>query len=63
MTARVDSVLWAVDRVTFRRIVMNNMYRKSKMYEGFIRTVPILQSLDVRPHHAARKRNTVGAGR
>ena len=48
VTARVDSVVWAVDRVTFRRIVMNNTFRKRKMYEAFIQTVPILQSLDVR---------------
>ena len=52
VTARVDSVVWAVDRVTFRRIVMNNTFRKRKLYESFIQTVPILQSLDVRAHRA-----------
>jgi len=44
--AKEDSVVWAVDRVTFRRIIMNNTFRKRKMYENFVRTVPILQSLE-----------------
>jgi len=43
-----DSVLWAVDRVTFQRIIMNNTFRKRKMYEDFLKTVPLLQALDVR---------------
>lgn len=46
VTATTDSVLWAVDRVTFRRIVTNNMFRKRKMYESFLKTVSILASLD-----------------
>jgi len=44
--AKEDSVVWAVDRVTFRRIIMNNTFRKRKMYENFVRTVSILQSLE-----------------
>lgn len=44
--ANQDCVVWAVDRVTFRRIVTNNMFRKRKLYENFLRTVPILNSLD-----------------
>jgi CRP-like cAMP-binding protein len=44
--AQTDAVVWGVDRVTFRRIIMNNTFRKRKMYENFVKTVPILQSLE-----------------
>lgn len=44
--ANTDSIVWAVDRVTFRRIIMNNTFRKRKLYEGFLRTVPLLKSLE-----------------
>jgi CRP-like cAMP-binding protein len=43
--AVVDSVLWAVDRQTFRRILMDTTSRKRRMYESFLLEVPILQSL------------------
>ncbi|EPZ32488.1 camp-dependent protein kinase regulatory subunit [Rozella allomycis CSF55] len=43
--ASEDSVLWAVDRVTFRRYIVNNTFRKRKLYESFLKTVPILSSL------------------
>ncbi|KAI8374369.1 cyclic nucleotide-binding-like protein [Radiomyces spectabilis] len=39
-------VLWALDRITFRRILMENTYDKRKMYECFLAEVPILASLD-----------------
>lgn len=45
VTAALDSILWAVDRVTFRRIIMDNTFQKRKLYESFLKTVPILQSL------------------
>lgn len=44
--AAQDSVLWAVDRVTFRRSITNNTFRKRKLYESFLKTVPILSSLE-----------------
>ena len=44
--AQTPAILWAVDRMTFRRIIMNNTFRKRKLYEGFLKTVPILQNLD-----------------
>ncbi|RKO95079.1 camp-binding domain-like protein, partial [Caulochytrium protostelioides] len=34
-----DCVLWALDRVTFRRILMENTSRKRRMYEGFLEEV------------------------
>lgn len=41
-----DGVLWAVDRFTFRSIITCNTYRKRRMYEAFLKTVPLLNSLD-----------------
>lgn len=38
-------LLWALDRVTFRRILMDNAFQKRKMYEGFLEEVPLLSSL------------------
>lgn len=40
-----DAVCWAVDRQTFRSIVIDLAFRKRKIYEGFLRSVPLLQTL------------------
>lgn len=40
-----DSIVWAVDRATFRGIVIDLSFRKRRMYEGFLRSVPILSTL------------------
>ncbi|EEB06206.1 cAMP-dependent protein kinase regulatory subunit Cgs1 [Schizosaccharomyces japonicus yFS275] len=40
-----DCVLWALDRITFRRIVLENAYRQRKMYESLLEDVPILSKL------------------
>lgn len=45
MTTGRDSILWALDRVTFRRILMENTFKRRRMYEAFLETVPILSSL------------------
>ncbi|KAI9291299.1 camp-dependent protein kinase regulatory subunit [Neoconidiobolus thromboides FSU 785] len=42
-----DGVLWAVDRSTFRKIVTTNTFRKRRLYESFLRTVPLLSSLQL----------------
>lgn len=39
--------LWAMDRETFRRIVLKNAYNKRKMYENLIDNVPMLKTLDL----------------
>ena len=39
------STLWQLDRVTFRRIIMDSASQKRKMYEGFLQEVPLLSSL------------------
>jgi cAMP-dependent protein kinase regulator len=51
VVATSDSVLWALDRVTFRKILMENTSRKRKMYESFLEEVPILVSLEPYERH------------
>ncbi|TFK29347.1 camp-dependent protein kinase regulatory subunit [Coprinopsis marcescibilis] len=40
------STLWALDRITFRTIILKSAHRKRSMYERFLSTVPLLSSLD-----------------
>ncbi|KAF3932164.1 hypothetical protein ABW20_dc0108568 [Dactylellina cionopaga] len=40
-----DSILWSLDRVTFRKILMENTFKKRRMYEAFLETVPLLSGL------------------
>lgn len=40
-----SSTLWALDRVTFRRILMDSAFQRRRMYEGFLEEVPLLSSL------------------
>lgn len=44
--AKTDGLLWALDRSTFRKIVLKGVFKKRKMYEEFIQNVPILQNLE-----------------
>ena len=37
--------LWALDRVTFRRILMDSAFKRRRMYESFLEEVPLLSSL------------------
>ncbi|KAK2765840.1 hypothetical protein FQN53_006783 [Emmonsiellopsis sp. PD_33] len=39
------STLWALDRVTFRRILMDSAFQRRRMYEAFLEEVPLLASL------------------
>lgn len=39
------STLWALDRMTFRRILMDSAFEKRRMYEAFLSEVPLLESL------------------
>ncbi|KAF2278956.1 camp-dependent protein kinase A regulatory subunit [Westerdykella ornata] len=39
------STLWALDRVTFRRILMDSAFQRRRMYEGFLEEVPLLSGL------------------
>lgn len=40
-----DGLLWAMDRQTFRRIVLRNAFQKRKMYETLLEGVPLLNTL------------------
>ena len=40
-----DSILWGVDRQTFRSVIIDHAHQKRLMYEDFIRSVPILSTL------------------
>ncbi|KAF8920465.1 cyclic nucleotide-binding-like protein [Dissophora ornata] len=51
VTTTSDVVLWALDRITFRRILMENTSRKRRMYEAFLETVPLLVSLEPYERH------------
>jgi cAMP-dependent protein kinase regulator len=37
--------LWALDRVTFRRILMDSTFQRRRLYESFLEEVPLLASL------------------
>lgn len=43
--AVTDGQLWALDRQTFRRILLKSAFRKRKMYETLINSVPMLKAL------------------
>ena len=45
--AASDGSLWAMDRQTFRRIVLKSAFKKRKMYENLIDCVPMLKTLQV----------------
>ncbi|KAJ7047506.1 cyclic nucleotide-binding-like protein [Mycena alexandri] len=40
------STLWALDRITFRTIILKAAHRRRTMYEQFLSTVTLLSSLD-----------------
>ncbi|KAI9883864.1 MAG: hypothetical protein M1823_004355 [Watsoniomyces obsoletus] len=39
------SCLWALDRLTFRRILMDSTFQRRRMYENFLEEVPLLSTL------------------
>lgn len=39
--------LWAMDRQTFRRILLKSAFKKRKMYESLLDNVPMLKALQV----------------
>ncbi|KAJ2681686.1 hypothetical protein H4R19_007290, partial [Coemansia spiralis] len=46
VTATTDATLWALDRITFRSLLMERTSRKRRLYERFLETVPLLKSLE-----------------
>lgn len=43
--AVTEGSLWAMDRLTFRRILLKSAFKKRKMYEALIESVPMLKAL------------------
>ncbi|XP_067003176.1 cAMP-dependent protein kinase type II regulatory subunit [Anabrus simplex] len=43
--AATEGSLWAMDRQTFRRILLKSAFKKRKMYEALIESVPMLKAL------------------
>jgi cAMP-dependent protein kinase regulator len=44
--AMEDCITWAMDRLTFRKVVMGATYKKRALWEAFLSKVPALESLD-----------------
>lgn len=45
VVAKSDCIVWALDRMTFRRILLEGTAKKRSLYENFLKEVPVLQSL------------------
>lgn len=45
VSAEAGCMLWALDRHTFRRILMESTFARRRMYESFLEEVPLLQTL------------------
>ncbi|KHJ34616.1 putative camp-dependent protein kinase regulatory subunit [Erysiphe necator] len=45
ISAESACTLWALDRITFRRILMDSTFQRRRLYEGFLETVTILSTL------------------
>ncbi|KAI1362349.1 camp-dependent protein kinase regulatory subunit [Xylaria arbuscula] len=45
VSAESSCTLWALDRVTFRRILMESTFARRRLYEKFLEEVPLLASL------------------
>ncbi|KAI5284943.1 hypothetical protein KEM54_000936 [Ascosphaera aggregata] len=45
VSADQKSTVWALDRITFRRILLDSAFTRRRMYEAFLEEVPILSSL------------------
>jgi cAMP-dependent protein kinase regulator len=45
MSAEAGCTLWALDRITFRRILMDSTFQRRRLYESFLEEVDILKTL------------------
>ncbi|XP_078090844.1 cAMP-dependent protein kinase type II-beta regulatory subunit-like isoform X1 [Mustelus asterias] len=46
IVATSNGALWGLDRATFRRIIVKNNARKRRLYEEFVKSLPLLKSLE-----------------
>jgi len=44
-STEAKSTLWQLDRMTFRRILMDSAFQRRRMYEAFLEEVPLLSNL------------------
>jgi len=44
--AKTDVTLWAIDRDTYRRILMGSVMRRRQLYQDFLEAMPLLANLD-----------------
>jgi len=44
--ATEECILWALDRTTFRQLVLLTTMKKREMYEAFLNAIPLLQELE-----------------
>jgi cAMP-dependent protein kinase regulator len=51
IVATTDTVLWALDRISFRSVIMESNLLKRKMHEAFLRDVPLFKSLETAEIH------------
>ena len=47
LQATTAVLLWAIDRITYRRILMGNTMKKRELYNNFLEKVKILGAYDV----------------
>lgn len=52
VVSTTKGMLWQLDRMTFRKILMTNASERRKMYEGFLEDVPLLKPL--KPYERAK---------
>ena len=45
--SETEGTIWALDRETFRRVVVMSTYKRRKTYEAFIENVPLLKELEL----------------
>ncbi|KAG0669351.1 hypothetical protein C6P45_003876 [Maudiozyma exigua] len=43
--AQSDCILWALDRLTFRKILLGSSFKKRLMYDDLLKSIPVLKSL------------------
>ncbi|SMN21145.1 similar to Saccharomyces cerevisiae YIL033C BCY1 Regulatory subunit of the cyclic AMP-dependent protein kinase (PKA) [Maudiozyma saulgeensis] len=43
--AQTDCILWVLDRLTFRKILLGSSFKKRLMYDDLLRSIPVLKSL------------------
>lgn len=46
VVATTDCILWALDRLTFRKILLGSAFKKRVLYDDLLKSVPVLQKLN-----------------